>query len=373
MNQLLAVLLAIAPVAAAAEDWDARLTEVSGTVFLHVDGAEEGLPAEADTPLEAGDRIETGADGRAEVALESESVIDLGANTSFTVGSTHKSGSWFSLDVGSFMAKLKSFADRRASLHLRTPTAVAAVRGTEFGVEVGEDGETSVGVFDTGKVAVTAGPEGGEQGPETMLTPKQEAVLKPGDRKVGVRKLERLARHRGRMERLRERREFHRKNWKEHAPGRRQELRRQRHAGMRERVKNMPPAQRERLMKGFSERRQRVNERRKGLGERLRGMSPEEKRETLKGIKEGREERREERQDRREERREERREGGEGGEDQDRTGGPGGPGGPGGKGQGPGGPRGGMKGPRREGGMGGGPGGRGGPKRERRGGGGRRR
>ncbi|TPW19093.1 MAG: hypothetical protein FD126_3028, partial [Elusimicrobia bacterium] len=169
MNLLLAVLLALSVVVrpAAADDWSARITEVSGTVLIYVEGSEEGLPAEAETPLEDGDRVETGEDGRAELALEAESLMELGPGSSFTVGSTHEADSWFSLSLGSLMAKVKSMAaTRRKKFSIRTPTSVCAVRGTEFGVEVGEDGETSVGVFDEGKVGVTAGAEG-EGGSET--------------------------------------------------------------------------------------------------------------------------------------------------------------------------------------------------------------
>lgn len=348
MTLLLAVLLAVP---ARAEEWSARLTEVSGTVLLHVEGDADGLPAEAGTPLQEGDRIETGADSRAEIALEAESVVELGAQTSFTVGSMDKEKSWFTLSVGSFLAKLKSFQNKHSTMRVRTPTAVAAVRGTEFGLEVGDDGGTDVGVFDEGRVAVTHG-ESGEGGKETLLTAGQEATLAPGEREFSVRRLERLERHRGRVGRLRERREHLRKNWRDIPPEGRRNLREKWRGVAREKLGKMSPENREKLRGDIQERRQRMGERREGLGERLREASPEQRKEILKGIKEKREERREQRN-------EERREGA--GDDQRRKGpgnnGPGGPGGPGMRG-GPGGP--GGRGPG------------GGQRREQRGGGKRR-
>lgn len=269
MTLLLAALLALP---AAAEDWNARITEVSGTVLIYSQGSEEGLPAEAQTPLEDGDRVETGDDGRAELALEADSVVELGAGTSFTVGSTQKADSWFSLDVGSLVAKLKSFQSRRAALRVRTPTAVAAVRGTEFGVEVGDDGETSVGVYDEGRVAVTAGGEDG--GEETMLTAKQETTLAPGQREFKVRRLERLEHRRERMTRLRARRDELRKGWKDFTPEKRRELRQNWRAGMREKLKNMPPEQRRKLLQRFSERRRKLDQRRGGDKKMRPGNGP---------------------------------------------------------------------------------------------------
>lgn len=262
MKTLLAALLALA-VPALAEDWNARVTEAAGTVLIHVDGAEDGLPAEEGTPLEAGDRIETGADGRAELALEAESLMELGPGSSFTVGSTKEADSWFSLSLGSLMAKVKSLADtRRKRFQIRTPTSVCAVRGTEFGVEVGDDGETSVGVFDEGQVAVSAGGDG--TGAETLLGAKQETTVAPGDRDVKVRRLERLERRRERMSHLRARREVLKRSWKNIPPERRREMRQKWRQNMGEKLKNMPPGRREKVREMKEKRKDRAEERRGG-------------------------------------------------------------------------------------------------------------
>lgn len=267
MNLLLAALLAVPAVA---DDWNARVTEVSGTVLIYAAGSEEGLPAEAETPLEDGDRVETGEDGRAELALESESLMELGPGSSFTVGSTQESDSWFSLSLGTLMAKVKSLAaTRRKRFRIRTPTSVCAVRGTEFGVEVGNDGETSVGVFDEGQVAVSAGGDG--SGAETLLGAKQETTVAHGDRDVKVRRLERFERRRERMSHLRARREVLKRSWKNIPPERRGELRQKWRAGMREKIKNMPPGQRGKVKQMMEKRTDRREERRGGQRREKRG------------------------------------------------------------------------------------------------------
>ena len=246
---LLVMLLALplrAEDSADADDWSPRVTAVSGDVTVFEKGSEEGLPAEAETPLEDGDRIEVGEGAAAEVALEPDSLLELGEKTSFTVGSTAREASWFSLDLGSFVAKLKSFAEGRSRLEVRTPTAVAAVRGTEFAVQVGEDGATDVAVYDEGKVAVTASEDGGG---ETLLSAQKELTLRRGERAGKPHALKRMKARRERLVRLRERRAQLRKNWRRMNPNQRREARQRWLGSMRERMKNMPPKRRQQFKK----------------------------------------------------------------------------------------------------------------------------
>ncbi|MBI5594496.1 MAG: FecR domain-containing protein [Elusimicrobia bacterium] len=287
----LAVLLA-ASCAYGAESWTPQLGKVSGTVLVFAKGSDEGLPAEDGAQLEEGDRIETGEDSSAELALHQGSVMELGAGTSMTVESVKKKDSWFSLSLGSFIAKFERFAvNQRASV--RTPTSVAAVRGTEFGVEVADDGETSIGVFDEGRVAVTQSDGDGVE--ETTLEQNQEVVLAPGEgpdtvskggkRFLRARALKRFEGRRARLERVRERREEIRKTWKDLPPKQRRELRAKWQHGMRERVRNMPPEQRQRLKEGF-QRRQESLERRRGALEQLRQLPPEKRRQFGEKLRE---------------------------------------------------------------------------------------
>ncbi|MFA6029517.1 MAG: FecR domain-containing protein [Elusimicrobiota bacterium] len=220
MNALLFSLLLLVP-GARAEDggWDARLTKSEGEVVVYPAGAEESSEPETDMPLDAGDRIETGADGRAEVALDSESLVEIGPKSVFTVESLDEKESWLSLKLGSLTAKLKKLAAGR-SLRVRTPSAVAAVRGTEFAVDVPEEGETRVGVFDEGRVEVS-----GEQG-STELSANQETQVLRGRAPGRPAALKRFKKLRARIVRLRERRETVRKAWKALPVERRRELRR---------------------------------------------------------------------------------------------------------------------------------------------------
>lgn len=234
-----------------AADWDARITEVQGEawVTLAADGDEEGdlVRAEADMPLGPGDSVRTGDDGRAEIALADDSIFSMEPGSEFIVESLDARDSLFSLKLGAIAAKLRSLLDGQR-LRVRTPTAVAAVRGTEFGVQVVGSEETTVAVFDEGQVEVE------ESGPESsprrlLLSRNQETrVLGRGPgpesaRRMSPRDLKDMLRYRVRVERLRERREVLRRGWKPLPPERRLELRR----AMAEKWRALPPEQRRRL------------------------------------------------------------------------------------------------------------------------------
>ncbi|MBI5622829.1 MAG: FecR domain-containing protein [Elusimicrobia bacterium] len=227
-----------APAFGQEDRFEARLTEVKGSVTIFVPGGDpEGLAAEKDMPLEEGDRLKTGADGYAEAAFEGESVVVLKANSQLTVNATRKAGSELHLGFGSLLAKIGSLLGG-SGFRVRTPTAVCAVRGTEFGLEVAgeaEGGETAVGVFDEGKVEVTAA-EGGE--PERLMM-NQETVVRRGERPLPPYVLKRLMRHRNSVRGLGRRISQLKKRWASLTPEKRVELRQRWMERSREKMKQL--------------------------------------------------------------------------------------------------------------------------------------
>lgn len=264
---------------------DARLISATGEVFvISRESPEEGVPADPDnpTPLEAGDKVRTGADASAEIGLEGESVLELGPESEFTVTSLQREEPSFLLGFGSMMAKIKRLFTKEGRFVVRTPNAVAAVRGTEFGVEVAEDeGQTHVAVFDEGKVAVTSDDGLGE----TLLQSNHETLVRRGVRPVKAERLKHFLKHRQRMKLMRGRLAGLRGRWQRMPPARRAEMRRK----LRDRYSSMRPEDRER----FKDRLRQLHERRKDIRERNR----------------------ERMEDRRERRQERRQEGGPGGQE----------------------------------------------------------
>ena len=189
----LVVLLAAAlPLRAQDGDWDARLGAVSGDVtVVAADGSPEASGEEG-MPLEEGDRVVVGEGGSAEVALDGGSLITVRGGSDFKLEETSKGESSFFLSAGSLLAKIQKLGSIR--LRVRTHTAVAAVRGTEFGVET--DGtESHVGVFDEGKVEVSR-PDGGRA--ETLIS-NQEISVGKGAEPLRAVQIKRFIAHRAAM------------------------------------------------------------------------------------------------------------------------------------------------------------------------------
>ena len=238
MNQFFLVALATlfmtaSPARAQEEQWDARIAAVSGDVVVRsIEGGAEAS-AEAGMPLEEGDQVVVSADSSAEVALDGGNLITVRENSEFKIEKTAKADASFFLQVGSLLAKIQKLGERR--LRVRTPTAVAAVRGTEFGVEI--DGENShVGVFDEGKVAVSAG----DAGEEEILISNQETSVVKGQAPLHATQLQRFVRSRARMRGHGRRIAAIRAKWKAIPPQERGELRKKIMERMRaQRVKTL--------------------------------------------------------------------------------------------------------------------------------------
>jgi hypothetical protein len=226
---LAAILLGalFSPLAAAAQDrWDARLTGVTGDVEVHPADGSEAVAAEADMPLDEGDRVVTPAGATAEISLDGESLITVQENSDFTLEKTAKSESVFALKLGSLLAKIQKLGSQR--LKVRTPEAVAAVRGTEFGVDVEGSGQSHVGVFDEGRVEV----EG--HGATEVLTPNQETSVRRGASPLKPFTLKRFAARRQMMQGRINRLQAVRQQWKKMPPSARK---RQRMKALRRRMK----------------------------------------------------------------------------------------------------------------------------------------
>ncbi|OGR96431.1 MAG: hypothetical protein A2V88_09400 [Elusimicrobia bacterium RBG_16_66_12] len=223
MNRLLASLFLVSTLALPAlakeggERWDARVVSASGEVTVHpADGSAE-TAAEEGMPLDQGDRVVTASGAWAEIGFDGGSLVTLRENSDFTLERTETDSSSFLLSLGSLLAKIEKLATRQ--MRVRTPTAVAAVRGTEFGVEV-EDDQTHVGVYDEGQVEVLS-----EAGGAEMLQPQQETSVRRGQAPVKAIALRRFLRHQKLVQRNRTRVREIRKRWKALTPEQRREVR----------------------------------------------------------------------------------------------------------------------------------------------------
>ena len=273
--------LAAASARAQEARWDARLATVSGDVLiLAADGSPE-VSGDANLPLEEGDRVVVAAGGSAEVALDGGSLITLRENSDFKIETTEKGNSSFFLSVGSLLAKIQKLGTQR--LRVRTPTAVAAVRGTEFGVEV--EGENShVGVFDEGKVEVTSNAGGA---PELLISNQETSVAK-GQAPAQAAQIKRFMAHRAQMRGQRRRLAAIKAKWKVLPAGERREMRKEMMERMREHRKKTIEQRAARKQQAEEMRRQNTQRGQQQRQENMRKMEERRQRITPGGRREQR-------------------------------------------------------------------------------------
>lgn len=260
MTKPLVLAALLLPLSAAAQDqWDARVHSASGDVTIYTAEEPEGAPAHEGIPLQDGDRIETGEDGKAELSFDGEGIVTVDPDTDVQVSSLHHGKTELMLKAGALVSKLKTLLQGRR-FAVRTPTAVAAVRGTEFGVEVdGED--THVGVFDEGQVAVAD-----EQGREELVPANHETHVRRGQAPLRAYAHKRFAQRRAILRAMRRRHAALGQRWRALPPEQRLELRKKAHERMKQRRKAWLERRRQRLQRGgerMRNRRQRRLDRRR--------------------------------------------------------------------------------------------------------------
>jgi tetratricopeptide (TPR) repeat protein len=168
LAHLLCPVLPVA-LAAAQEDWVAKVVSVQGTVESLRVGETQWQAVQLDDTFQSGDQLRTLDRSRADVSMLGQSVFRLSANTTITVEAVQARRSAV-VELLKGVAHFFSRAPRH--LEVRTPVAVAAIRGTEFFISAEAD-QTLLSVFE-GKVV--AANEAGS----LVLNSGQSAVAEAG-------------------------------------------------------------------------------------------------------------------------------------------------------------------------------------------------
>lgn len=172
---LITALMALAASANAGQV--ACIYELSGDVSAKKAGAADWAAAYKGLPLAEGDAVRTARGAACDLLLKDGTYIKLDGESEtsldqLTAGKQERSFV-FSFLRGKALwmaAKLKRTVSK---FEVRTPSAVCAVRGTDFAVAVSSSGEASIGLFE-GEVAVSSGTV------EKILLPGGQAVAAPG-------------------------------------------------------------------------------------------------------------------------------------------------------------------------------------------------
>jgi hypothetical protein len=130
---LLSVAISLPPqVAAQAPQRAGEISRLIPTVDI-ARGSQQ-LSAELKSPVDWGDSIQTQADGRARVALDDGSVLNVGADSTFQV-TQHNPGdqqTQVDLTYGRIRSKVVHLTRPGAKFEVHTPVGVAGVVGTDF-------------------------------------------------------------------------------------------------------------------------------------------------------------------------------------------------------------------------------------------------
>lgn len=132
-----------------------RMSRMSGAVTIQ--RGDSAVAGSVDLPIEVTDRIRTGADSRAEITFDDNSVMTVGPESEVAIASFAPAAAESNavIDLLSGIVRVTvNAATGWGRFEVRTATAVASVRGTDYLVELNEKG-SAVFVAE-GRVAVSS-------------------------------------------------------------------------------------------------------------------------------------------------------------------------------------------------------------------------
>lgn len=174
------------PQAKAEDDtFSATLVDFDGEVLIQKGEDETWLEVERDIPLEQGDRIKTGVESYADILIDDGSLLKLEENTELLLTElsadfeTKRIESSISILIGRLLSNIASFTHYKSRFEVKTPTSIAAVRGTEFVVDATDTQDINIGVFD-GELVVGGIDENGKliEGSETVVATGNSTFVK---------------------------------------------------------------------------------------------------------------------------------------------------------------------------------------------------
>lgn len=130
-----------------ASRYRAIITRIDGAVLKKDVSRNIWIPAKVGDILDNGDSLKTEKDGYTELKFEDGSIVKVGANTELNIYKNY-----LFLAIGYIKLYITKLFP---NFEVRTPSAIAGVRGTEFSVEVLQDMTTLVTVYE-GEVELTA-------------------------------------------------------------------------------------------------------------------------------------------------------------------------------------------------------------------------
>ena len=129
----------------------AVITLVEGRAEMITADNKAWQTATVNAMLNSGDKVRVLEDGRMELILDNRSVLRLASNSSLELkeveSSPQKERYSFFFSFGKMWTRVTRMLGFGSSHQVKTPTAIAAVQGTSYDLQVGPDQQTRVRVF----------------------------------------------------------------------------------------------------------------------------------------------------------------------------------------------------------------------------------
>jgi hypothetical protein len=177
---LIGIFMLLAAFTSASREPVGKITFYINRVFVIPEGTSDLKMAYFNTDVFSGDKIETKRESRCEITLKNGDVIRIDENSIYTLEDIQvtqesvKASSF--LNVGKLWATIRKIFAEDDYVTVKSPTAVIAVRGTIYRVDVEPDSLTTLRVYD-GEVEVKpAAPATGSLQPQQ---PRQTGPVGP--------------------------------------------------------------------------------------------------------------------------------------------------------------------------------------------------
>jgi hypothetical protein len=157
----------------------AKVSFVKGTVAIQRSGTETWVPAALKSRVYPGDRVSSEPESEAEITLDDGSIVKLKDKSLLLIERMEKQRKPAATITGlramngRVLGCIRKLASKESKFSVTTPTAVAGVRGTVFGVFV--EGDTTELDVLKGEVAIA-----GETGAEVMVGEKMMTTVGKG-------------------------------------------------------------------------------------------------------------------------------------------------------------------------------------------------
>ena len=136
---LAVVLFSVSAAALAADAGEIKVVQGAA----HIERGSERLPARVGMPVQEADRVVTGADGTVGITFADNSLLSIGPRSTFAIdryvfdSTTHAGKFDSTLSKGTLaVVSGKMVKQSPEAMHVRTPSAIMGVRGTDFVVRV---------------------------------------------------------------------------------------------------------------------------------------------------------------------------------------------------------------------------------------------